>query len=190
MWRSFDKKRYKFSKYNMSIIANNVSRPLQFNQHPQIQAWLKGAEAELNVAFSLRWTHECRTQRRLYDEASCSRDIGYFWNGVDRALYGDDWKQRKLKRLTVLENTDGANWHIHGLCSADGYSVDKMRLMLSELWLRHIKVAGSNRHTHKHLAWIEQSRGDYGNYILKHVGNTQQHGGCVGVIDVLNTYLG
>ena len=174
----------------MSLIINNPSYSPKLKQHPQIQAWLKSAEAELNVAFSLRWTHACRTQRRLYDEASCSRDLGYFWNGVDRALYGDDWKQRKLKRLTVLENTDGTNWHIHGLCSADRYSVGMMKLKLTELWLRHVKIDGSNRHTHKHLVWIEQSRGDYGNYILKHVGNGTQHCGSVGVIDVLNTYLG
>lgn len=171
----------------MSLNSNSLVR--NYHQHPQITAWLSDVTSDLPVAFCLRWTHACATQRRLFDEASCSRDLGYFWNSVDRMLYGDDWKTKKLKRLITLERTDGTSWHAHGLCSAANYTTNKMKLMLSEKWLRHIKISDSNRHTHKHLVWVDEDRGDYGAYILKHIDGTRRFGN-VGVIDAQNTFLG
>jgi hypothetical protein len=176
------------AKYLMLKSAHYTSN--KFNQNPQVQAWIANIEAQLPLAISLRWTHACKAQRDIYDERGCSKDLHCYWNSVDRLIYGDDWREKKVKRLIVLENTDGRNWHAHGLCGIGRYSVEKMRLILMEKWATHMKIEESNRHTHRHLFWAEQSKGNYGAYILKHIGNGTRTYGHAGVIDAENTFLG
>ena len=160
----------------------------KLSQHPKVTQWLNTYTDDDVVAFTLRWTLRCRQERRLYDDISCSRDAGFFWSGFETILFGKQ-NRRQLKKFTTLEKTDGFSWHIHGLCETDRFTAEDMAKLLDYSWRRHIRIAGSNWHTEKHLVWAQRyERGCYGEYSIKHIDNdnTNRHGNT-GTIDVMNT---
>ncbi|MDO8973821.1 hypothetical protein [Reyranella sp.] len=160
----------------------------KLSQHPEVKQWLNTYTGNDVVAFTLRWTLRCRQERRLYDDISCSRDVGFFWSGFETIMFGKQNK-RKLKRFLTLEKTDGFSWHLHGLCEADRFTAEDMALLLDYCWRRHIRIAGSNWHTEKHLVEAKRyERGCYGEYCIKHIDNDNMNSNRnIGTIDAMNT---